>query len=186
MYSIELAHIYLDEYIAMEHVLGKEKLLEVLKYRNLNTEEYNLINLVDDYNATNNNLDLKQWDEFLQDASPQKIDMQFESDMIFYAPITLSYLKSKDARSYRRYIAKFNKYPCSLLALTFYLMRLGVIKPKFKMQTGDKLINILSDRFEIVENICKKILGRSKLKGIEKNIETIYIKGTHGLYKPNA
>jgi hypothetical protein len=73
-----------------------------------------------------------------------------------------------------------------LLALTSYLIRLGIIIPKFHINKADKLINILSDRFSIVEDIIIKILSRSKLKGIEKNIETIYIRSTDGLYKPNA
>jgi len=186
MYSIEFAHIYLDEYIAMEHFLGKEKVLDIIKTRGYRSEDFTLLNLVDDYNAIQNNLSLKEWNEFLNSDLPKSIDILYESDMIFYAPLALKFLKGKDARSYRRYIAKYNKYPCSLLAITSYLIRLGKIETKYNIQTASHLINVLSDRFEIVENICKKILSRSKLKGIEKNIETIYIKGTYGLYRPNA
>jgi hypothetical protein len=186
MYSIELAHIYLDEYIAMEHVLGKEKFLEILKERNFEPIDYSVICMVDDYNALNNNLDLENFEEFINEALPKKARIVYESEMIFYAPITMSYLKRTDAKSYERYILKKNKYPCSLLALTFYLIRLGIIKNNLNIQSEEKIINILSDRFKNVEEIIIKLLKRSKIAGIEKNMETIYIKGTHGLYSPQS
>lgn len=185
-YSIEFAHIYLDEYIAMEHVLGKEKLLEIRKYRELNRCNSTIINLIDDYNATKNKLNLKKFEDFLNEHLDDSVEVIYESDMIFYSHIALTYLSHKDSKSYLRYINKFNRYPCSLLALTSYLIRLGIIETKFPVRTADKLINILSERFRGVEDMIKKYLRRSSLSGIEKKIETIYIRATDGLYTPNA
>lgn len=185
MTSIEFAHIYLDEEISDEHIEGKQKLLEIWSNESPKTP----VVLIDDYNALDNKLDLSLFKKFLDEGLDKEVMIFYESDMIFITPQTLKLLHNRDKKSYQRYIRDNNRYPCSLLAMSFYLLRLGIIQGHgryINLNPSNRLINILSTRFKDVEDMIIRRLARSKLSGVEKSIETVYIKSSHGLFKPSV
>lgn len=172
--SIEFAHIYTDETISYEQTETKRLVINYIQ-RIRDTHEIYLYNMIDDYNPQRHILNIETFKSYLQKDIPYKINFFYESEMMKYASQTLEFLNNKDKNSYERYISKNNIFPCSLLALTFYLIRLGVINIGENIKAHE-IVNFLGYRFFEIENYIIKLLKRSKLSGVEKHVRTVYVK----------
>jgi hypothetical protein len=182
MVSIEFFHIYTDE------VVDKEKLESLQIYRDLiksfTTPYYSCI-LIDDYTPkvhySENIIQTKDSvNRFMLEEGIKLNVMQYESDLSNDCELVLNKIHHKDAKNYRRLIEKNGYLPCSLFVLTWYLLRLGVIKSEtIQLPRSEKLVNILPIRYKAVDEIVLKALQRSAFSYIIPSIEGKYFESAN-------
>lgn len=187
-YSIEFAHIYIDEVFNGNH----HESITVLKELESNTDvRFSKVVLIDDYNAESNEFSV---DHFLNSINQKGANTDFyvfESDLVPLADVLLASIeKPKIARMYNSYIERKGKYPCSLLTATWYLVRLGRIDGGDILHiyntdlnreniVADRLINILPTSFKEVEKDVHKLISHSKFKDDRFKIQPILFQDKH-------
>jgi hypothetical protein len=110
----------------------------------------------------------------------------YEKDLVTHAKQLLSEVISpKLKRNYGSYIAKNNKYPCSLLIAAWYLTRLGrlpyadIIKDTSESannpyQPAKRLLNILPQDYRGVENRARRLILKSKFAPDADKIQDLF------------
>jgi hypothetical protein len=181
-YSIEFSHIYTDEEFNANHIKSAQMMKEL---SGLSRASYSTILLIDDYNADQNGFDLNQVINQLAAVKAVPDFYAYESDLVRYGDALLASIqKPKILRMYASYIKRKDKYPCSLLTATWYLIRLGyidgtsIIKPALKTKDqlflpAEKLINILPTSFKDIERDAHRLIGYSAFADARFKIEPI-------------
>jgi len=183
-YNIEYAHIYMDESFNEEHKKAVDSVKELEK--KIKKKKLSFIKgvLIDDYNPEVHKLDVQDFVKKLNRYEVKPDFVGFESKMANYKDFMLSIMSPKVRREYIKYIKKIGKVPCSLLAATWYLVRLGVFPASDEMYkdfgrknqfVSRKIINILPKKFRETEKKALKIIEGSAYKRYLKNIEYKYI-----------
>jgi len=188
-YSVEFFHIYTDEKINGRHESSLKYLKEAMKAWDF---DYDLFVLVDDYNPTEHITTSDDVMKFLGQNGVTPDFWAFESAFIENAELLLDAIeKDKIRKQYRKYINKKGKYPCSLLAASWYLTRLGRLPHTGQMNgAGDKtseqfapahrLVNILPDDFRPVELRTRSLISNSKFKEDVDRIQDLFYPSTLG------
>ena len=180
LYSVEFFHIYTDEKISQVHEASLYYLQEARKAWHFDGE---LILLIDDYNPKQQTLRTQEVFDYLKRENVYPAFWAYESDLIDNAKRLLDRISSpKLQKSYRNYIEKHDKYPCSLLTATWYLTRLGflpyaeIIKTtsEEKYRPADRLINILPQDYEPIELKAIGIIRNSEFRGAEDKIQDLF------------
>jgi hypothetical protein len=180
-YSIEFFHIYTDEKISKRHTNSLEHLKALMESWSF---PYELIILIDNYNPIKDILDINKVFSFIENQNVRLSFWAYEKDMINNAEKLLESLSNnKLLKSYRSYIKKNNKYPCSLLTAAWYLTRLGCIESNSIIQpiSGNKifepssrLFNILPDDYKIIESKAKILISNSAHAEAVDKIQNFY------------
>ena len=180
-YSIEFFHIYTDEKIGDVHTASLDYLKGLQKsWGDLSSS---LIVLIDDYNPTKHTLSKKDVIDYLTQESMIPHFWAMESAMVPSANILLEEITDKKLQnSYRSYIAKNKKYPCSLLTAAWYLTRLGQLDDNGVINglsediyiPADRLINILPSSCKQVEKRTRKLILKSKYADLADNIQDLF------------
>ncbi|NTU69848.1 hypothetical protein HGB13_03455 [bacterium] len=188
-YNIEFAHIYADDVFNEEHIESVNILNKIINDR-LKEHEYVTTVLIDEYNPRKDDMIL-DLNEFLNELSLNGANTDyvgFESGMVGLSDDVLLELDSKTRDKYLKYIKTRGKYPCSLLATTWYLLRFGALKNlnindkiikavenmginKF---SAEKIITIIPNKYKRVEETVIKNIRNSKFSKLAKNIELIF------------
>lgn len=184
-YSVEFFHIYTDEKINGRH---KNSLRYLQEAMNAWSFDYDLFVLIDDYNPTEHVTSSKDVLEFLTKNDVQPNFWAFESAFIENAEILLASIEKEKIRNqYRKYIEKKGKYPCSLLAASWYLTRLGRLPHTGQMNASkessvfvpaDRLVNILPDDFRTVELRVQSLIANSKFREDADRIQDLFYPAT--------
>lgn len=183
-YSVEFFHIYTDEKINGRHESSLKYLKEAMKAWDF---DYNLFVLVDDYNPTDHITTSDDVLKFLEQNGVTPDFWAFESAFIDNAELLLDAIeKDKTRNQYRKYIDKKGKYPCSLLAASWYLTRLGRLPSNGLMKKegvreftpADRLVNILPDDFRPVELRTRRLIASSKFKEDVDRIQDLFYPST--------
>lgn len=192
-YSVEYFHVYTDDDISSVHTgsLGQMRTIALTLGKNARP-----IILIDNYNPTEDKLSSENIFQFLdsQGASPEY--WAYESDLVENAKVLLGNMTDSHLeRSYRRYIEKHDKFPCSLLTAAWYLTRLGVLDAKGVIRTvkndthefvpSEALINILPGVYNQVERRAYSIIAASKYANVASKIYYVFYE-TEDFIKPNA
>jgi len=194
-YSIEFAHIYLDQKFNTEHkksILLLKKIKRKLKKRGKN---FITLVMIDDYNAKRHVLNVEKFIENLIKLKAKPDFIIFESKLAKNINKILELMSNKIKRDYLKYIKTHNKIPCSLFLAVWYLTRFGKFDYKYliknnlidniiKKKNGEvkknnvffakKLINILPRKYEKVEEKAKKIILSTKYANLIDDIENIF------------
>ncbi len=188
-YSIEFSHIYLNETFSHEHQKSISVLKEFIDELDGN-DTYSLNVLIDDYNATDEVLDIKDFKQQLEDAGVMPDYLAYEARLVDYSSTLLSHMKeNKLKRSYIRYIENKGIIPCSFMIATWYLLRLGALplNPETlvyekngghsKAFVAKNIVSILPDRFRGVEHKAELIIRATPFAAMNAQIERIYYDG---------
>jgi len=185
-YNIEFAHIYSDKKFGAE----QKKSIEILKAVILKCLKkrltFSCCVLIDDYNPKIKKLQLKS---FLYELDRHNIYphfIGFESKLVEKKFFLLNNIKNqKIKRNYLKYIKNKKHVPCSFLVAVWYLYRLGLLNLSSGIYKcyrhsnifhGEKIINILHEKYRKSEEDAMEILRYSKFSDQIKNIETIFYK----------
>lgn len=189
-YNIEYSHIYADEVFNDEHIKGSEILDELVK-KHPYKDDFVVTTLIDEYTPKKNDIKLN-FNNFLAELSKNGLGPDFvgyESRLVDLSEKTLGYLDDTLRKKYYRYIKNKGKHPCSLLATTWYLLRLGVLEQSLSGLKiveplknrninefcGQKLITILPVRFkEIEQRIIYNFRKSEKIRDLVNKIELIF------------
>ena len=188
-YNIEFAHIYADDVFNQEHV-ESIKILNRIINAQLNGHEYVTSVLIDEYNPNKEDMIL-DLDEFLNKITLAGANIDyvgFESGMVNLSDEVLSALDNKTKTKYIKYIKTKGKYPCSLLATSWYLLRLGVLNNlhindkmikglkdnSIDEFSGNRVITIIPSKYKKVEETVIKNIRNSKYSKLANNIELIF------------
>ncbi|MCA9332125.1 hypothetical protein KC968_04275 [Candidatus Saccharibacteria bacterium] len=180
LYSVEYFHIYTDEIINDSHKASLNYLREALKAWKINHE---LIVLIDNYNPENHILSEDDIFDYLNGEGFSPDFFAFEADMVEVAESLVNSLSDKRLKkNYTRYIKDKQKYPCSLLTASWYLMRLGKYPHARKIRStkhkafknADRLINILPLDYKEVETRARKIVLSSEWPEAANMIQNLY------------
>ena len=165
IFSLEFCHIYTNEIFSAEH---KRSLDKAKLYSNqLGKDNFQLCVLIDNYNSTEDLLDLDSFFENLRNEGLFPDYYAFESDMAVHRDELLNMINDKTIKkNYRRYINGKDKLPCSFMTAIWYFVRLGVLdSSKIVKNTGSKkftpatdLINVLPERFRAVEAKTRELI----------------------------
>ncbi len=163
--SVEICHLYLDRRFSTEQKQSIEKYLE---HRSLIDPDHYVCVLLDNYNVKQC---ISTADEVIDQIESKGVKVDYwayEKDLITYANRVIEAVQSTKLKNqYRKYIEKNNKYPCSLLTATWYLLRMGVIDDPdgiihysndSKIQPNSAVVNILPNYFAPVESKARKIV----------------------------
>ncbi len=184
-YSIEFAHIYTDEKVNGNHF---DSLKLALDFLSIVQDSASTMVLIDNYNAHNRGFKTESYLKALEKRGLRPDFYAYESDLVPLAEIFLHAIeKPKIQRMYRSYIERKNKYPCSLLTATWYLVRLGHIdgrailhrnsdSSRRPIATADRLINILPTAFKNVEKDTHSLISYSAFKDARYNIQPVLFK----------
>lgn len=188
-YSIEFCHIYLNETFSTEHELSISVVKELIQKFDLETT-YSLNVLVDDYNATEQLLDLEDFKKRLKDEGTKPDYLASEARLAHYANVLLDQMRNgKLKKSYERYIFDKGFVPCSFMIAIWYLLRLGLIEQEqdflvyekngghSKSFIGKKLISVLPERFRGVEDKASAIIKATPFASRLEDIDHIYYDG---------
>lgn len=185
-YSVEFFHIYSDETINDTHKLSLHYLKEAKKSWSFN---HDLILLIDDYNPTKFILDETELFEYLKSEDCLPDFWAYEKDLVPIAKLLLENVSSsKIKKNYMGYIEQHNKYPCSLLTASWYLVRLGavpgqeIIKSSSdqKFIPASKLINILPFDYKPVELRARKLIKNSIFSDYQDEVQDLFIPKSSG------
>jgi hypothetical protein len=168
--SVEYFHIYTDEEINGRHARGLDYLKAIEQAWGF---KYAKIILIDDYNPTEHKTTADQVLNYLKQHEMSPDHWAYEKNLVANAKQLLETISSKRLKdSYHEYIAKHNKYPCSLLTASWYLTRLGKFDhTEVISQTGSKpkpfkpakrLVNILPQDYRAVEERAMKLIKKSE------------------------
>lgn len=183
-YNIEYAHIYADECFGNEHKKSVEQLKKTIQQLNINSTNYTLVILIDEYNSKKQTLNIKQFLKSLKDMGAEPDILGFESKLAPYKKQLLNALDLKTKKKYKHYIKKHRKIPCSFLAAIWHLKRLGAIKTKNKELkritsiqksfVAKKIITILPQRYQEVEIRAQEIIKASKFKPYAEKMISVF------------
>lgn len=183
-YNIEYAHIYTNEQFGAEQKKSIKELKKIIEQLEMANETYVLTVLIDDYNPSEQTLDIQNFLTQLVKFKTKPDFVGFESDLAPYAKIIQKELKGKIKKEYKNYIKNHSKTPCSLLAATWYLQRLGLIKVKNrklkrliksnKPFAAKNIITILPRKYQSIEEKSLQIIGATKFERYLKNITNIF------------
>jgi hypothetical protein len=181
-YSIEFFHIYSDEVIGVRHTRSIEYLEVAQK---LCESTYDLVILIDNYNPKEETLALDTVLDYLgsKNVSPQYY--AYEKDLVANAQTLLEGITDhKLKKDYTRYVAKHEKYPCSLLTAAWYLTRLGALEKDdiihavpgndVPYQASTHLFNILPEAYTAIEQKALKIIERSSFADQAPQIHNMF------------
>ncbi len=181
-YSVEYAHIYTDEAFGDEQHQGTILARDVIL--TLQPHTVTKVILIDNYNPAMHTLQVSHYLNQLAQAGLAPDGYVFEADMVPHADTMLNHVVDRRLRrSYERYIELKNHFPCSLLAATWYFMRLGIIVADSRalgpqaiklLRPADILINILPERFEALERTVDKLIAGSDRPETLKQIRRIF------------
>lgn len=167
-FNLEFGHIYLDEKLSPQHKLGIKAALKLIKQLPRGAVVTTV--LIDDYNPINKELNIDEYIKTLTNFGLRPDFVALESALVKRGRQVLNAAAdSRLSRSYRRYIERHHKYPCSFLIAVWDLIRLGKIsapknlfykayKPQ-KLFVADELYTVLPRYFESVENKSLELLG---------------------------
>jgi hypothetical protein len=169
-FSVEFSHIYTNEAFSDEH---KQSIQNLKKYLpKLKDDDFQTCVFIDNYNSTEDLLDVDDFLENLKNEGVQPDYYAFEADMAKYTDRLLATIQDERLRkSYERYITKRNVLPCSFMTAIWYLIRLGVFEKDVIVQNGkngkkvapaERIINILPERFRAVEAKTLEIINSTK------------------------
>jgi hypothetical protein len=166
-FSVEFSHIYTNEAFSEEHRQSIKKLKKYLP--NIADEEYQTCVFIDNYNSTEDILDVNDFFNQLAKSGVKPDYYAYEADMAKYSDKLLDSIQDKKLRkSYERYIGTKNVLPCSFMTAIWYLIRLGVfnkdavVKNSKGFMPAETLINILPERFRAVEARTLEIINSTK------------------------
>lgn len=182
-YSIEYSHIYTNETFSKEHTKSIANLVRYLP--DLKKNQYQICVLIDDYNPSEDLLDINKFFNSLKQLQATPDYFAYESKMGEYKDEMLKAIKNNKVRKqYERYISEKNKLPCSFMTGIWYLIRLGVFDPKKSIEEkaesftpSQRLINILPERFRAVEAKTLELIGASQYSMQVANIDYIFYNG---------
>ena len=163
-FSVEFSHIYTNEAFSDEH---RQSILNLKKYLpKLKDDDFQTCVFIDNYNSTEDLLDVGDFLESLESEGVQPDYFAFEADMAKYTERLLAIIQDERLRkSYEKYISKKNILPCSFMTSIWYLIRLGVFEKDAIVQNSkgfapaETLINILPERFRTVEAKTLEIIN---------------------------
>lgn len=166
-FSVEFSHIYTNEAFSDEHRQSIQNLKKYLP--KLSDEDFQTCVFIDNYNSTEDLLDVSAFLRVLKSEGVQPDYYAFEADMAKYTDRLLAAIQDERLRkSYERYITKRNILPCSFMTAIWYLIRLGVFEKDAIVQNSKKfapaetIINILPERFRTVEAKTLEIINSTK------------------------
>lgn len=190
-YSIEFGHIYVDEMYSHEHEVGAQKALELIEEYKAQHKTFSANLLIDDYNPQESLLNVK---DLLREHQKSGISPDFiasESGLAAYKDDLFDLIvNNKIKKNYSRYIqGKNGKIPCSFMVAIWYLIRLGVIPLRrensiaynghdSRLQVGERIVNILPERFRGVEDQAVKIIKGTQMPEVADRIQWIYLRLT--------
>lgn len=155
-FSVEFSHIYTNEAFSGEHRQSIQNLKEYLP--KLKDEDFQTCVFIDNYNSTEDLLDVDDFLVRLKNEGVQPDYYAYEADMAKYTEKLLGIIQDDRLRkSYEKYISKKNSLPCSFMTAIWYLIRLGVFEKDAIVHNSkafvpaEELINILPERFRTVE-----------------------------------
>jgi hypothetical protein len=181
--SIEYAHIYADDLPNIEQKLSVECTREVCdRFRTLGVK-VRLEVFVDDYNTTQNTLDVTDIQEFLQSAGLEPQFIASESALVESATALLDEAGRAGAGG-RQFLQKRGRVPCSALIAAWYLARLNLIDSKSLLLAGTLdawrssvpqiLLSVLPDYYQGVEEQARRLLGSARSDLALDRISTFY------------
>lgn len=184
-YNIEYAHIYADKEFGSEQKQSIEILHDTINKLKLSKKRYVLSVLIDDYNPKKHVLDINKFLISLEKLGAKPDFIYFESDLVPYYKFILDHMTPRLHKEYKKYIEKNNKIPCSLLIALWYLKRLDIIETKskelpypkqkpIKKFAAGKIINILPERYQEVEEKGRKIIASTRFKNRLNDISDIF------------
>ena len=180
-YSVEISHIYINETFSREH---EESIEKFHKYSKNIDGPMSSVVLIDNYNPSEDLLDLEDFIQKLTDKNAAPDFLGFEANMEPYKERMLDAITDRRLKSsYARYIDGKNKLPCSFMTAIWYLIRLGHFEPgpaEIRQMNGKEfipakyLINILPERFRAVEAKTLELLANSIYSDIAYNVDFIF------------
>jgi len=181
-YGIEFFHIYTDENISERHTKSLEY-MSVLQ--NTRPFGFTKIVLIDNYNPDQQIIKGEEIIAYLDSKSMRPDYFAYEKDLINNSAIFLeSITDARTRKSYTRYIKNHNKYPCSLLTVSWYLTRLGYLDFTQVIQNSKgvnkpfvastRLINILPDDYKANEKLARQLILNSSYSSAADKIENIF------------
>lgn len=182
-YSIEFAHIYINETHSREHFdaawIAKQKAKELDK----KGCSYSLNILIDDYNPSESILDVSNFINKIQE-NVEVDHVASEAALVMWTKLLLEEIsKSRIRKSNLHYINRNHKVPCSFLVAVWNLIRLNeltneidvsIYKDSAKSLVGERIINILPSRYEEVEKRALDIIEHTRYKECINRIEHIF------------
>jgi hypothetical protein len=197
-YSIEFCHIYLNETFSHEHRRSIEVLRRVISRLPTGTT-YSLNVLIDDYNATEELLDIEDLITELRQAEVAPDYLVYEARLVPYTNALLGLMpEGRLKRSYERYMRNQGVTPCSFMIAIWYLLRLGAMPLQedatvyekngghAKPFVAERLISILPERFEGVERKAASIIAATEFAPLEERIRRVYYDSADGRVHAHA
>lgn len=188
-YSVEFFHIYSDEEIGPEHTGSLDYLEEIKEALPVDAD---LTILIDNYNAAYVKTPQEEVMGYLASRGARPTYWAYEGDLLKSAEVLMANVTNRKIhKSYRQYIDKHNKYPCSLLAATWYLIRLGrldsegVIRSSLTGQLtpdftpAERLINILPASYRPVEEKIRALIAGSTFAPDVHMIQDLFYEVKH-------
>lgn len=183
--DIEFAHIYTDEIYSQEQEVSIDLLKSLLLLKADSYIKPRLNILIDDYNPEIHTLNISEFIKTVQEKTELDIDaIALESKLVKPSSVLIENLEPERRRKIIEYIQTKKKYPCSLLAASWYLIRLGLIDAPDDMfisknenlnyKGTKKIINLLPLKYKMTEESTLDILKKSSFKGCIRRIESIY------------
>lgn len=162
-YSVEFAHIYLNQSIGREHKRSAGLFLDLKEHLMAKGDEVISFVLIDDYNATEKILEPEKLVRVLGKSGVQPDYVAYESQLTSIGEEVLRKSDGPEKDSSARFASTNGKLPCSLLIVAWYLVRLGKVEPpkdlfdwklsqQKSFESAECLINILPDYYKGVEN----------------------------------
>lgn len=185
-YSVEYFHIYTDEKINDTHQASIEYLKQMETIWDIS---HHRILFIDDYNPTDHKTSHSEILSHLEKYDVTPHYWAFEGDLINNAILLLNKISSNKIRkSYRQYIEKNGKYPCSLLTASWYLTRLGALPHENVISsTGpvvflpvNRLINILPQDYKTVETRALELIKHSEYSDYADKIQDLFLPMSSG------
>ena len=181
LYSLEFCHIYTNETFSREHLRSLEK--AKYYYAQLPKGKVLLNVLIDNYNSTEDLLDIQDFFTTLAEYDVVVDYYAFESDMAKYKNNLLEIIEDKKVlKNYKRYIDVKNKLPCSFMTAIWYFVRLGIFEADGivhnldgeNFQTATELINVLPERFRAVEAQTRTLIEATPHKSVLSQIDYMF------------
>ena len=179
-YNVEFFHIYTDEKIEDRHIQSIQHLKDLEEAWSF---DHDRVIMIDDYNPKTHTLDRDDVLNFLTEQGVTPDFWVFESDMVGNAQYLLDMITNNKLRkSYRQYIEKNNKYPCSLLTASWYLTRLGRLNPSVLRATNaaqdfvpaTRLFNLLPADYKSVEDRARRLILNSPYAADSDKIQHLF------------
>jgi len=184
-FSIEYAHIYVDEIFDESFIEIANEVKRLTKKITTNGDEVSLCVMIDDYNPIIHRLKIDEFIESLEKEGVAPDFVIFESELIKMKKDIMAVLRDgKIKRYYEKYINTKNHFPCSFLIAVWYLMRLGVLSSdkvdfyrynKEKEFVAEKLVNVLQSKYTKVEDKAREIIESSTVSERLSDIEYKFV-----------